>query len=207
MRPPHSSLHLSWKHRTHTHEHRERKSILTQKEADETDTAADRIVDLTQKMEAQSHPSTSLSLFYLSFCQCPPPPPFLFFPWNPFHIIKDTQMKWTLRKSGFQQGGGCRGGGWEAESWEWGIGSSRSTPTRYLPPSLLPLLDVGPPWREAEWLWPQYGSISSPLLISKAHYFVLRLAVGQGSSRALSRPTAVSFLPLHPTLAGHLPGP
>lgn len=54
---------------------------------------------------------------------------FSFFPWNPFHIIKDTQMKWTLRKSGFQQGGGCGGGGgWEAESWEWGIGCSRSAP-------------------------------------------------------------------------------
>ncbi|RCU35031.1 hypothetical protein DVA76_18380, partial [Acinetobacter baumannii] len=88
-------------------EHGERKSIPTKKkEADETDTAADRIVNLTQKMGAPSHPFT-LSLFYLSFCQCPPPPPFLFFPWNPFHIIKDTQMKWTLRKSGFQQGGGC----------------------------------------------------------------------------------------------------
>ncbi len=68
--------------------------------------------------------------------QCPPPPPVLFFPWNPFHIIKDTQMKWTLRKSGFQQGGGCGGGGgWEAQSWKWGIGSSRSTPPHYLPPS------------------------------------------------------------------------
>lgn len=195
------------KHRTHIRA-QWKKIHRKKKEADETDTAADRIVNLTQKMEAPSHrpPATPLplSLFYLSFCQCPPPPPFLFSPWNPFHIIKDTQMKWTLRKSGFQQGGGCRGGGgWEAESW--GIGSSRSTPPRYLPPSLL--LDGGPPWREAEWLWPQYGSISSPLLISKAHYFVLRLAAGQGSSGALSRPTAVSFLPLRPTLAGHLPGP
>lgn len=54
-----------------------------------------------------------------------------------------------------------------------------------LPPSLPPPLNGGPPWRKAEWLWPQYGSISSPLLISKAHYFVLRLAVGQDSLRAL----------------------
>lgn len=56
-----------------------------------------------------------------------------------------------------------------------------------LPPSLPPSppLNGGPPWRKAEWLWPQYGSISSPLLISKAHYFVLRLAVGQDSLRAL----------------------
>lgn len=66
-----------------------------------------------------------------------------------------------------------------------------------LPPSLLPLLDGGPPWRQAEWLRPhERGSISSPLLISKAHYFVLRLAVSQSSSRALSRPAAASFLPL-----------
>lgn len=57
----------------------------------------------------------------------------------------------------------------------------------------------GPPWREADWLWPQCGSISSLLLISKAHYFVLRLASGQSSFRALSWPTVVSFLPLHPT--------
>lgn len=70
------------------------------------------------------------------------------------------------------------------------------------PPSLLLLLlllNGGPLRMEAEWLWPQCGSISSSLLISKAHYFVLRLAVGQGSLRALSRPMAVSFLPLHPT--------
>lgn len=33
---------------------------------------------------------------------------------------------------------GIGGGGWEAESWEWGIGSSRSTPPRYLPPSFPP---------------------------------------------------------------------
>lgn len=46
-------------------------------------------------------------------------------------------MKWTLRKSGFQQWGGGMGGGrggWEAESWKWGIGSSRSTPSLLLPP-------------------------------------------------------------------------
>lgn len=103
---------------THTHkliEHRGRKSILTKKEVDKTDTAADRIVNLTENGSAQpaAPPATPspLSLFFLSFCQCLPPPPFLFFPWNPFHIIKDTQMKWTLRKSGFQQGGGCGGGG------------------------------------------------------------------------------------------------
>lgn len=41
-------------------EHTERKSILTKKkrkkdEADETDTAADRIVNLTQKMGTRSH--------------------------------------------------------------------------------------------------------------------------------------------------------
>lgn len=102
----------------------------------ETDMAADRNGNLTQKIGAHSHwPPLYFSLVLLSFCQCPPLPPFLFFPWNPFHIIKDTQMKWTLRKSGFQQGRGCGGGGWEAESWEWGIGSSRSTPPCYLPPS------------------------------------------------------------------------
>lgn len=164
----------------------------------------------TENMTAQP-PATPLplALLFLFFCQYPPPPPFLFFPWNPFHIIKDTQMKWTLRKSGFQQGGCGGGGGWEAASWECGIGSSRSTPPHCLPHSLPhgSPLDGSPPWSKAEWLWPQYGSISSPLLISKAHYFVLRLALGQGSSRALSWPTAASFLPLHPTLAGHLPGP
>lgn len=95
-------------------------------------------------LERRKHTTTSqllthlLSLSYCSFCLCPPPPPFLSFPWNPFPIIKDTQMKWTLRKSGFQQGGGGRGGGgrggWEAESWKWGIGSSRNPPV----PLLLP---------------------------------------------------------------------
>lgn len=150
-----------------------------------------------RKHTTTSQPLTrSLSLPYLSFCQCPPPPPFLSFPWNPFPIIKDTQMKSTLRKSGFQQwGGGIGGGGrggWEAESWKWGIGSSRSTPSLLLPlfhplPQWEPMLEKG---RVA---LARYGSISSTLLISKSHYFVLCLAEGQDSSRALYRLTAVSF--------------
>lgn len=129
----------------HTHTHMnllrtETENLSQQKNKklrrNETDMAADRNGNLTQKIGAHSHwPPLYFSLVLLSFCQCPPLPPFLFFPWNPFHIIKDTQMKWTLRKSGFQQGRGCGGGGWEAESWEWGIGSSRSTPPCYLPPS------------------------------------------------------------------------
>lgn len=50
-------------------EQRERKSILTKKkeEADETDTAADRIVNLTQKMGARSHqPPLNCSLSFTS---------------------------------------------------------------------------------------------------------------------------------------------
>lgn len=62
------SLHLSRKHRTHTHEVIEhKKSILTKKEADETDTAADRIVNLTQKIGAHSHqPPLCCSLSFTS---------------------------------------------------------------------------------------------------------------------------------------------
>lgn len=77
-----------------------------------------------------------------------PPSPFLFFPWNPFPIIKDTQMKWTLKKSGFQQGRGNGGGGWEAESWKWCIGTSRSAPPCYLASSFL--LPLGPTLKGSE---------------------------------------------------------
>lgn len=164
------------------------------------------------KHTTTSQPLTCpLSLPYLSFCQCPPLPPFLSFPWNPFPIIKDTQMKSTLRKSGFQQWGGGMGGGgrggWEAESWKWGIGSSRSTPSLLLPlfhplPQWEPMLEKG---RVA---LARYGSISSTLLISKSHYFVLRLAEGQDSSRARTDWRLFpALLPLRPTLASHLPGP
>lgn len=84
-----------------------------------------------RKHTTTSQPLTlSLSFSCCSFFLGPPLSPFLSFPWNPFPIIKDTQMKWTLRKSGFQQGGrgigGGGRGGWEAESWKWGIGSLRN---------------------------------------------------------------------------------
>lgn len=62
------SLHLSRKHRAHTHELIERKkSIPTKKEADEAYTAADRIVNLTQKMGAHRHqPPLCRSLSFTS---------------------------------------------------------------------------------------------------------------------------------------------
>lgn len=102
-------------------------------------------------------------------------------------------MKWTLRKSGYQRrgvgGGGCgqaadRGGG-EAESLD--------PPS----PSPHPLLSMGAhPGGRRSGPGLRRRSISSPLLISKAHYFVLRLAAGQDGS-GLLRPLSalVSFLP------------
>lgn len=122
-------------------------------------------------------------------------------------IIKDTQMKWTLgKKMAFSKDKVME----EEVDERW---SGRNTvlvlqgapllvASRPASSSLL-----GPTLKgEAELSWPQSGSISSLLLISKAHYFVLRLAGSQPSSKALSRQTAISFLPFHPTLSGHLPG-
>lgn len=64
-----------------------------------------------------------------------------------------------------------------------------------LPASSSPL---GPTLKgKAELSWPQCGSISSLLLISKAHYFVLRLA---GSQLESPVPTDGHFLPFRPTL-------
>ncbi|KAK9960941.1 hypothetical protein ABG768_008771 [Culter alburnus] len=66
----------------------------------------DMTVDSAVMLEAEvTSPSTLLSLmcFPLSI-STPRPPQFLPFPWNPFHVIKDTQMKWPHWRSGFQQG-------------------------------------------------------------------------------------------------------
>lgn len=138
-------------------------------------------------------PPLYLALVLLSFCQCPPLPPFLFFPWNPFHIIKDTQMKWTLRKSGFQQGRGCGGGGWEAESWEWGIGSSRSSPPCYLPPSFCFSTGAHPEGRQRVPLAPVRINIISVINIKST---LLCFASGCGPTQLKGLvPTDGRFLP------------
>lgn len=101
--------------------------------------AVEIIVNLTQNGSIQQLVSPLPSQHPNPFDQCSPPSSFLCFPWNPFHIIKDTQMKWTLRKSGFQQGRGC-GGGWMGGG-ELGMGYWFFKEH----PSLLPLSLLSPP--------------------------------------------------------------
>lgn len=103
------------KHSDRHTDHKKRESILEKKEQQwvETDAAADRSATRTESLLLLPE-SLPLSPLLASS----PPPPFLFFfPWNPFHIIKDTQMKWTLRKSGFQRRGVVGVGG--RRSWWW----------------------------------------------------------------------------------------
>lgn len=61
----------------------------------------------------------------------------------------DPQEKWLSAWGGGIGGGGGRGG-WEAESWKWGIGSSKSTPCLLLP-LFHPSPSGSPCWRKAEW--------------------------------------------------------
>lgn len=104
----------------------------------------------------------------------------------------DPQEKWLSATRRWDRRSWLRGR--ELGVWCWFF---KEHPSLSCPIFTLPLsLNGGPPWREAEWLGPQCGSISSPLLISKAHYFVLRLAMGQDSLRAV--PTDGRFLPSSP---------
>lgn len=56
------------------------------------------LLTLSRSLHSLSFSLSPLSLsLSILFCL------FILFRWNPFHIIKDSQMKWPLRKSGFQQ--------------------------------------------------------------------------------------------------------
>lgn len=105
-------------------------------------------------------------------------------------------MKWTPRKTGFEQR-------W-APGWGWIIGRDPGNGVLALLGSPLLLISLTPTplpprptWSRAEWLWPQRRSISSPLLISKAHYFVLCLALSQKQLEGLVL-TDCHFLPSFP---------
>lgn len=120
------------------------------------------LLTLSRSLHSLSFSLSPLSLsLSILFCL------FILFRWNPFHIIKDSQMKWPLRKSGFQQ---------EERGKKAGAGVIQGT-----------LLPRAHPRRRSECLlWPHGRSISSPLLISKAHYFVLCLATRQSLARELA---------------------
>lgn len=177
---------------------------------DVTDASGDSSATLSHSLLLLLAESLPLSLPVAAAARSPPPPFLFFFPWNPFHIIKDTQMKWTLRKSGFQrwraeEGGGVRGVGRQAGGGGGGgAGEANSPPL----PHLHPPLNGGPPWRKAEWS----GSAAPINIISVINIksALLCFAAGSGPRRLggpLRPPSVlVSFLtyflltppPIHP---------